>query len=134
MVCRPTNILSFACNSELRDLGIRDYQVPALLSEHLDESLAVENVDGDTILSALQWVYHVVHLLLLLSLAAFPMLLLNLPVGILAGLWSESRRKKALAASKVKIRGYDVRSIWSAFLLLYLLTIYSIDTLTGDVE
>lgn len=96
--------------SELRDLGIKDYQVPALLSEHLNETLAVENVDGDTILSFLQWVYHVVHLLLLLSFAAFPMLLLNLPVGILAGIWSESRRKKALARSKVKIRGYDVRA------------------------
>jgi glycerol-3-phosphate O-acyltransferase/dihydroxyacetone phosphate acyltransferase len=52
----------------------------------------------------------IVHLLLLLALAAIPVLLLNLPVGMLAGLYAESRRKKALAASKVKIRGYDVRT------------------------
>jgi glycerol-3-phosphate O-acyltransferase/dihydroxyacetone phosphate acyltransferase len=29
-------------------------------------------------------------------------------VGVLAGIYAEARRKKALAASKVKIKGYDV--------------------------
>jgi glycerol-3-phosphate O-acyltransferase/dihydroxyacetone phosphate acyltransferase len=60
------------------------------------------------VLSFLQIPYHIVHLLLLLSLAAVPGLLLNLPVGILAGMYSEIRRRKALAKSVVKIHGYDV--------------------------
>jgi glycerol-3-phosphate O-acyltransferase/dihydroxyacetone phosphate acyltransferase len=78
------------------------------MEEHLDESMDMLHADGDKVLSAMQLVYHIVHLLVLLILAAVPILFLNLPVGILAGIWSESRRKKALAASKVKIKGYDV--------------------------
>lgn len=96
--------------NELKDLGLKDYQVTALAGEHLDEDLNVTNVDGDTLLSFLQLPYHVVHLLFLMALAAIPALMLNLPVGILAGLYAEKRRKKALANSKVKIRGYDVRT------------------------
>jgi glycerol-3-phosphate O-acyltransferase/dihydroxyacetone phosphate acyltransferase len=93
--------------SELKDLGLKDYQVPGLAGEHLDGEGG--GTDGrDSVLSALHLVYMIVHLLLLLALAAVPVLLLNLPVGLVAGLYSESRRKKALAASKVKIRGYDV--------------------------
>lgn len=84
-----------------------------LSSEHLDEDLGVENVDGDKVLGFLQWVYNIVHLLLLISLAAIPTLLLNLPVGMLAGLYAERRRVKALAKSKVKVRGFDVRLICS---------------------
>jgi glycerol-3-phosphate O-acyltransferase/dihydroxyacetone phosphate acyltransferase len=89
--------------------------VPGLAGEHLDGEGG--GTDGrDSVLSALHLVYMIVHLLLLLALAAVPVLLLNLPVGLVAGLYSESRRKKALAASKVKIRGYDVslRSWWRA--------------------
>lgn len=81
----------------------------ALSGEHLDAKLDVANVDGDMVLSILQLVYDIVHLVLLLLLAAVPVLLLNLPVGILAGLYSERRRVRALARSKVKVRGFDVR-------------------------
>lgn len=96
-------------NSEIKDLGLKDYQVPGLSGEHLDESLNVNKVDGDSVLSVLHLVYNIVHLLLLLVLAAVPVVLLNLPVGLLAGIYAESRRKTALAKSKVKIRGFDVR-------------------------
>jgi glycerol-3-phosphate O-acyltransferase/dihydroxyacetone phosphate acyltransferase len=51
---------------------------------------------------------HIIHLLFIIILAALPALLLNLPVGLASRLWSNFRRKKALAESKVKIKGYDV--------------------------
>mmetsp|Transcript_112056 Transcript_112056/g.323741 ORF Transcript_112056/g.323741 Transcript_112056/m.323741 type:complete len:679 (-) Transcript_112056:2143-4179(-) len=90
---------------ELRDLGIRDYQVPALGREKITPSEATE---GDEILKEIRLPYQIVHLLIVLALAAVPTLLINLPVGLLAGIYSEKRRKKALAKSKVKVRGFDV--------------------------
>jgi glycerol-3-phosphate O-acyltransferase/dihydroxyacetone phosphate acyltransferase len=94
--------------NELKHLGLKDYQVNALVGEHLDATMNVKEVDGDVVLSFLQLPYHIVHLLLLVALAAVPVMLLNLPVGVLAGLYAEQRRKRALAKSKVKIHGYDV--------------------------
>ena len=102
-----------AYQNELKDLGLKDHQVPAITGEHLEEALedAIQKADGDTFLSLLQFIYQFAHLIILLAIAAIPSLLLNLPVGILAGVYAERRRKKALAKSKVKIRGYDVRSM-----------------------
>lgn len=91
--------------TELRDLGIRDYQVPGLDRE---KATPVEAYEGDEILKEIRLPYQIVHLCIVLLLAAIPTLFLNLPVGILAGLYSEQRRKKALAKSKVKVRGFDV--------------------------
>lgn len=51
---------------------------------------------------------HIVHLLFIFILAALPSVLLNLPVGLASRIYSNRRRKVALAASKVKIKGYDV--------------------------
>ena len=65
-------------------------------------------VDPDAILKEIRLPYHISHLLILLLLAAIPTLFLNLTVGILAGIYSERRREKALAKSKAKIRGFDV--------------------------
>lgn len=93
-----------AYRKDLKELGLKDYQVVSLSSEHLDQ----ETVDGDAVLSFLQIPYQIVHLLGVLALAAVPVLFLNLPVGILAGLYSERRRLSALKRSKVKIHGYDV--------------------------
>jgi hypothetical protein len=95
-------------SSELKYLGIKDYQVPSLAGKHLDEDIDVQNVDGDKILGIVQLSYQILHLLFLLLIAAVPVFFLNLPVGILAGLYAESRRKRALANSKVKIRANDV--------------------------
>lgn len=95
-----------AYRQELKELGIRDYQVPAIVEEHLDDPFA--EVDADRTLGFLQILYQVVHLFSLLTLAAVPVLFLNLPVGLLAGIYAERRRKKALAKSKVKVKGFDV--------------------------
>ena len=97
-----------AYRNELKDLGIKDYQVPALKEEHLDEEIVIENVNSDKLLRFLQIGYNIAQNLTLILVSAVPILLLNLPVGILAGLYSERRRKKALAHSKVKIKGFDV--------------------------
>lgn len=95
-----------AYRKELKELGIRDYQVPAIVEEHLDEP--IENVDTDKTLGFFNILYQIIHLFGLLALAAVPILFLNLPVGLLAGIYAERRRKKALAKSKVKVKGYDV--------------------------
>lgn len=91
-----------AYRRELRDLGIRDYQVPTFSREKN------EDIDGDVVLREMQLPYQIVHLLVLLLLAAIPSIFLNLPVRLLADLYSERRRKKALAHSKVKVQGFDV--------------------------
>ena len=62
---------------------------------------------GEDIHSFLQVPYQIVHILILLALAAVPTLFLNLPVALLAGIYSERRRKVNLAKSKVKVRGFD---------------------------
>jgi len=87
--------------NELRELGVRDHQVPGL-------GRSSDEVDVDTVLRGMQLPYQILHLVFLLVLAAIPAIFLNLPVGLMAGYYSESRRKVLLARSKVKIRGYDV--------------------------
>ena len=52
--------------------------------------------------------YRIAHLIVLLLLAAIPSIFLNLPVGLVARLYANQRRKKALEASSVKVKGYDV--------------------------
>lgn len=63
---------------------------------------------GETVLHRMNVFGHVIHLIFIIVLAALPALFLNLPVGLASRLWSNFRRKKALAESKVKIKGYDV--------------------------
>ena len=92
-------------NKELQTLGIRDYQVSGLDREKLELQDAI---DGDSVMKEMRLPYQIMHLLFLLTLAAIPTLVLNLPVGIMAGIWSERRRVKALKKSKVKIKGFDV--------------------------
>ena len=87
---------------ELRELGLRDYQVPGLDRDHQDDEKQEE------IRSGIRVVYRIVHLLVLLLLSALPNIFLNLPVRIMADIYAERRRQKALARSKVKIHGYDV--------------------------
>lgn len=93
-----------AYQKELRELGIRDYQVPSLDREKSD----VRDLEPDDVSGVLRVPYQLVHIFVLVALAAIPVLFLNLPVGILAGIYSEGRRKKLLAKSKVKIRAFDV--------------------------
>ena len=81
---------------------MRDYQVSGLDRENLDDETKEE------VRSGIRLVYKIAHLLVLLALSALPTIFLNLPVRIMADIYAERRRKKALAKSKVKIHGYDV--------------------------
>lgn len=89
---------------ELNELGIRDYQVPGLEGE----IKSVDDLNGDTVLRELRLPYQIGHIVILMLLAGIPAIFLNLPVGLIARLYAERRRKKALANSKVKIKAEDV--------------------------
>lgn len=91
-----------AYHKELMHLGIRDYQVPTL-GQHADG-----NIDGDTVLGYMDVFYQILNVVFLLLLAAVPTLFINMPIGVMAGMYSERRRKVLLARSKVKVRAYDV--------------------------
>ncbi|KAL3781223.1 hypothetical protein HJC23_003540 [Cyclotella cryptica] len=94
---------------ELNELGIRDYQVSGLDHEEVEIGSETEgHSKADTVLHRLNVLGHIFHLLFIFVLAALPALFLNLPVGLAARIYSNRRRKVALAASKVKIKGYDV--------------------------
>lgn len=98
-----------AYQKELTALGIRDYQVVGLDNEEVelgDETRGQSK--GETVLHRMNIVGHITHLLFIAILAALPAMLLNLPVGLASRIYSNRKRKAALAASKVKVKGYDV--------------------------
>lgn len=98
-----------AYQKELNALGIRDYQVYGL--DHEEVELGSETQGhgkGETVLHRMNVLGHIVHLAIIIVLAALPAVLLNLPVGLASRVYSNRRRISALAASKVKIKGYDV--------------------------
>lgn len=86
---------------DLDELGIRDYQVPGLVSEK-------NETDADSLLRRLRVPFRISELVLLSLLSLVPTLFLNMPVGLMAVLYANQRRKKAVAASKVKVKGMDV--------------------------
>ena len=90
--------------NELTELGIRDYQVPGVERE----IKSVDDLDADTVLREIRLPYQIGHVLILMLLAGIPAIFLNLPVGLIARIYAERRRKKALAKSKVKITAEDV--------------------------
>ncbi|GMI16729.1 hypothetical protein TrLO_g3777 [Triparma laevis f. longispina] len=104
----------------LDELGIKDYQVPTLVSEGTGEdtsipermlrsaSMTLESEEAEEILEDIKVPYRIAHLLFTIFVAAIPSIFLNLPIGLLSNLYAEKKRKKALAASKVKIKGMDV--------------------------
>ena len=114
---------------ELYQLGIRDFQVPQLSSVFTEAdahnasigsnrknggrgsvtSLRTPTMDEtESFLDDIALPYKVTHMLFTILVAFVPAFLLNFPVGLLANLYAERRRKKALKASKVKIEGKDV--------------------------
>lgn len=93
---------------ELNELGIRDYQVTGLDHEEVEIGEETAGSKADTVLHRMNVLGHIFHLLFLVVLAAPPALLLNLPVGLAARIYSNRRRIVALEQSKVKIKGYDV--------------------------
>jgi glycerol-3-phosphate O-acyltransferase/dihydroxyacetone phosphate acyltransferase len=98
-----------AYQRELDELGIRDYQVSGLDHEEVEIGSETEgHTKSETVLHRMNVLGHIIHLVFISFLAALPTLFLNLPVGLAARIYSNRRRKVALAASKVKIKGYDV--------------------------
>lgn len=95
-----------AYQKELTALGIRDYQVVGL--DYEEAELGDGPPQGETVLHRMNIVGHITHLLFVGTLAALPAIFLNLPVGLASRIYSNRRRKAALAASKVKVKGYDV--------------------------
>lgn len=98
-----------AYQKELNQLGIRDYQVSGLDHEEVEIGAETKgHSKGETVLHRMNVLGHIFHLLFIIVCAALPSLLLNLPVGLASRIYSNRRRKVALAASKVKVKGYDV--------------------------
>lgn len=87
--------------NELDDIGIRDYQVVRMRREEFDS-------DGDLVLQEMRISLRIIKVVVVFLLAFLPVLVLNLPVGAIARVYAEKKRKKALAASKVKILARDV--------------------------
>jgi len=120
-----------AYQKELDGLGIRDYQVVGLDHEQYELGSETEgHTKVETFLYRLNVFGHIVHLVLISTLACLPSLLLNLPVGLVARKYANYKRKKALAASKVKVLGYDVvlseRVVCSIVLVPTLWVIYGL--------
>ena len=90
-------------NRLLRDLGLRDHQVPAAKkASYKTFGLLIYRIG----------------LLLAWSLLALPGTILNGPMFILASLLSRKKAKEALAASTVKIAGRDVLATWKILISL----------------
>jgi glycerol-3-phosphate O-acyltransferase / dihydroxyacetone phosphate acyltransferase len=89
-----------AYQQELTELGIKDYQVKGVDRE--------ETSDADKVLSSMRLPYQIANIVFLILICAIPEIFLNLPVGLIARVYAERRRKKALAGSKVKLTGIDV--------------------------
>lgn len=103
-----------AYRRELRDLGIRDYQVPGL-----DREMAITDKDkSEEVITDMRIGYRIVHLLVLILLSAIPNIFLNLPVRLAADIYAERRRQKALKKSKVKIYGEYLCELCSGILHL----------------
>jgi glycerol-3-phosphate O-acyltransferase/dihydroxyacetone phosphate acyltransferase len=96
-----TDVLKY--NRLIRDLGIRDHQVPR-----------AQKASWKT-LGLL--VYRLV-LLMIWTLLALPGVILNGPMFILASIISRQKAKEALAASVVKVAGRDVLATWKILISL----------------
>merc|ERR1712060_821732 len=102
---------------ELSYFGLKDYQVPALAVERDIQ----DDFDNDTVLREVRVPLTILRTLFLFLLALLPAICLNLPVGFIAQIYSEQRRKYALSHSKVKIYAYDVMLSEKVLLCIWLL-------------
>ncbi|KAJ3933942.1 MAG: glycerol-3-phosphate O-acyltransferase [Lentinula lateritia] len=96
-----TDVLKY--NRSLRDLGIRDHQVPRVQK-------ATWKILG--------LLLYRVGLLIFWTVFAMPGTILNGPVFILASIISKRKAKSDLAASTVKITGRDVLATWKGLIAL----------------
>jgi len=95
------NVLKY--NRLVRDLGLRDHQVPRAHK-------AVWKTLGLTM--------YRIGLLLVWTILALPGVILNGPIFLLAAIISRRKAKEALAASTVKIAGRDVLATWKVLVSL----------------
>ncbi|KAG5654531.1 hypothetical protein H0H81_001172 [Sphagnurus paluster] len=96
-----TDVLKY--NRLVRDLGLRDHQVPR-----------AQKASWKT----LGLLTYRIGLLLVWTILALPGTILNGPMFILASLISRKKAKEALAASVVKIAGRDVLATWKVLICL----------------
>jgi len=83
--------------TELDDLGIKDYQVLTLDDGASSAALSLEKLSeraAEQVFNDLKVPYRVGHLLFVLLCSAIPAIFLNLPIGILATVYAEKKRKK----------------------------------------
>jgi len=80
-----------AYDRELRRLGMRDSQVPALQRAPIGRTLFTSG-----------------HMMFMIAIASVPSLVLNAPVGLAAVLWARWKQRDALKRSDVKLRAHDV--------------------------
>ncbi|KAJ4487991.1 glycerol-3-phosphate O-acyltransferase [Lentinula aciculospora] len=90
-------------NRLLRDLGLRDHQVPR-----------AQKASWKT----LGLLTYRVGLLIVWTIFALPGTILNGPIFILASILSRQKAKEALAASTVKLKGRDVLATWKVLISL----------------
>ncbi|KAJ8594325.1 glycerol-3-phosphate O-acyltransferase [Rhizopogon salebrosus TDB-379] len=90
-------------NRLIRDLGIRDHQVPR-----------AQKASWKT----LGLILYRLLLLMIWTILALPGVILNGPMFILASLISRQKAKEALAASAVKVAGRDVLATWKILISL----------------
>ncbi|EJD05900.1 glycerol-3-phosphate O-acyltransferase [Fomitiporia mediterranea MF3/22] len=95
------NVLKY--NRSVRDLGLRDHQVPRAKPASW---------------KTLGLLGYRLGLLIVWSLLALPGVILNGPIFILASVISRKKAKEALAASNVKIAGRDVLATWKILMSL----------------
>ncbi|KAF9451058.1 glycerol-3-phosphate O-acyltransferase [Macrolepiota fuliginosa MF-IS2] len=108
-----TDVLKY--NRLLRDLGLRDHQVPRATKASW---------------KTLSLLTYRIILLAVWTLLALPGTILNAPMFIIASVLSRQKAKEALAASVVKIAGRDVLATWKVLIALgvtpVLYTVYAI--------
>ncbi|KAJ3993163.1 glycerol-3-phosphate O-acyltransferase [Lentinula boryana] len=96
-----TDVLKY--NRSLRDLGIRDHQVPRVQKASF---------------KILGLFLYRINLLIVWTLFALPATILNGPIFILASVISKRKAKADLAASTVKLTGRDVLATWKGLIAL----------------
>ncbi|KAI5124541.1 hypothetical protein M0805_003063 [Coniferiporia weirii] len=93
----------FKYNRAVRDLGLRDHQVPRAKPASW---------------KTLGLLAYRLGLLIVWSILALPGVILNGPIFILASVISRKKAREALAASSVKVAGKDVLATWKVLISL----------------
>lgn len=104
--------LSSEYNARLKSLGLRDYQVAHVMTQHMSRLKAVGLL-----------LYRACFLVLSLVLW-LPMTLLWVPFVLIARAFSDWKAREAVATSKVKILGRDVLATWKLLISCLLFPLF----------